>query len=324
MFSNEDLHQKIADSLKQLPVYNEPAGLYEPISYTLDQGGKRLRPLLALISTRMFGGNPDKALPAATAIEIFHNFTLLHDDIIDQAPLRRGRDTVYKKWNINTAILSGDTMFAIAFGQLSKSDPEKLPDLMKVFTQTAVEVCEGQQYDIDFEESDQVNISGYINMIRLKTAVLLAASLKIGAIIAGADEEDCEKIYLFGENLGIAFQLQDDLLDAFGDEGVFGKKTGGDIVANKKTYLYLKALKSAGSEDGERLKALYSKRNHNDEEKVAEVLEIFTRNNIKSFTENTILDYYSVAMKNLSEIKLTDEVKAPLLLLAEGMLKRKY
>lgn len=324
MFSNEDLQQKIADSLKQLPVYHEPAGLYEPISYTLDQGGKRLRPLLALISTRMFGGNPDKALPAATAIEIFHNFTLLHDDIIDQAPLRRGRDTVYKKWNINTAILSGDTMFAIAFGQLAKSDPEKLPELMKVFTQTAIEVCEGQQYDIDFEESDHVNISGYINMIRLKTAVLLAASLKIGAIVAGSGEEDCKKIYLFGENLGIAFQLQDDLLDAFGDEGVFGKKKGGDIVANKKTYLYLKALENAGNEDGERLKALYGARNQHDEAKVAEVLEIFTRNNIKLLTETEILAYYTASLRNLSEIKLADEVKAPLLKLAEGMLKRKY
>ncbi|PKO97868.1 MAG: hypothetical protein CVU14_09075, partial [Bacteroidetes bacterium HGW-Bacteroidetes-9] len=206
MISIEELQEKIAHSLKQLPIYKEPAGLYEPISYTLEQGGKRLRPLLTLISAQMFGGDPEKALPAAVAIEIFHNFTLLHDDIIDQAPLRRGRETVYKKWNNNTAILSGDTMFAIAYGQLAKSDPEKLPGLMKVFTKTAIEVCEGQQYDIDFEESDDVSIEGYVNMIRLKTAVLLAASLKIGALIAGATDDDAERIYNFGENLGIAFQ----------------------------------------------------------------------------------------------------------------------
>ncbi len=324
MFSIEELQEKIANSLKQLPVYDEPAGLYQPISYTLEQGGKRLRPLLALVSAQVFGGNPDKALPAATAIEIFHNFTLLHDDIIDQAPLRRGRDTVHKKWNINTAILSGDTMFAIAFGQLAKSDPEKLPGLMDVFTKTAIEVCEGQQYDINFEESDNVSIDGYINMIRLKTAVLLAASLKIGAIIAGADEDECSKIYQFGENLGIAFQLQDDLLDAFGDEGLFGKKTGGDIVANKKTYLYLKTWECAGQEDRERLKSLYSTRNQNDEDKVVEILAIFERYGIKSLTGEVIMNYYNKALQNLAGIRLSEESKAPLLSLAEGMLKRNH
>lgn len=234
MYPIEQLQGKIADSLSNLPIYREPAGLYEPISYTLQQGGKRIRPLLTLIATQMFGGDPDKALPAATAIEIFHNFTLLHDDIIDQAPLRRGRDTVYKKWNINTAILSGDTMFAVAYGQLAGSDPQQLPLLMQVFTKTAIEVCEGQQYDIDFENADDVTIDAYLNMIRLKTAVLLAASLKIGALIGGAGHQDAEAIYRFGENMGIAFQLQDDLLDAYGDEAVFGKKTGGDIIANKK------------------------------------------------------------------------------------------
>jgi geranylgeranyl diphosphate synthase, type II len=324
MFSIEELQEKIANSLKQLPVYAEPTGLYQPISYTLEQGGKRLRPLLALISTQIFGGNPDKALPAATAIEIFHNFTLLHDDIIDQAPIRRGRDTVHKKWNINTAILSGDTMFAIAFGQLAKSDPDKLPGLMEVFSKTAIEVCEGQQYDIDFEDSDNVSIDGYINMIRLKTAVLLAASLKIGALIAGADEDECEKIYNFGENLGIAFQLQDDLLDAFGNEGLFGKKTGGDIVANKKTFLYLKAFESANSEDRERLKTLYSTRNQNDEEKVVEVLGIFERCGIASLAEEVIKGYYDKALLNLASIRLSEESKTMLLRLAEGMLKRNH
>jgi geranylgeranyl diphosphate synthase type II len=324
MISIEELQEKIAHSLKQLPIYKEPAGLYEPISYTLEQGGKRLRPLLTLISAQMFGGDPEKALPAAVAIEIFHNFTLLHDDIIDQAPLRRGRETVYKKWNNNTAILSGDTMFAIAYGQLAKSDPEKLPGLMKVFTKTAIEVCEGQQYDIDFEESDDVSIEGYVNMIRLKTAVLLAASLKIGALIAGATDDDAERIYNFGENLGIAFQLQDDLLDAFGDEDVFGKKTGGDIVSNKKTYLYLSALQQANNEDAERLKLLYSSRNTYDDEKVAEVLEIFRRSGIEAMTNEKILAYYNSAMSFLNDIRLTEKALEPLTKLASGMLKRKF
>lgn len=324
MLSIEQLQEKIANSLKQLPIYKEPAGLYQPISYTLEQGGKRLRPLLTLISAQMFGGDPDKALPAAIAIEIFHNFTLLHDDIIDQAPLRRGRETVYKKWNNNTAILSGDTMFAIAYGQLAKSDPEKLPGLMKVFTKTAIEVCEGQQYDIDFEESDNVNIDGYVNMIRLKTAVLLAASLKIGALIAGAEDDDAERIYNFGENLGIAFQLQDDLLDAFGEEDIFGKKTGGDIVSNKKTYLYLQALKQANKDDAEKLKLLYSSRNTNDDEKVAEVLEIFMRAGIEATTNEKILAYYNNAMNFLDDIRLTKNALEPLLKLTTGMLKRKF
>jgi geranylgeranyl diphosphate synthase, type II len=324
MLSIEELLEKITYSLGKLPVYDKPVGLYQPISYTLGQGGKRLRPLLALVSTQMFGGDPDKALPAATAIEIFHNFTLLHDDIIDQAPLRRGRDTVYKKWNINTAILSGDTMFAIAYGQLAKSDPEKLTALMQIFTKTAIEVCEGQQFDIDFEESDNVNISGYINMIRLKTAVLIAASLKIGAIIAGVSEKKAENIYLFGENLGIAFQLQDDLLDAFGDECVFGKKSGGDIVSNKKTFLYLKALECSDKEDAEKLRHLYNIRNINDREKVKEVIRIFRKSGIEAYTEEAILEYYNKSLDFLSDLKLSDETLAPLMKLASDMLKRDH
>ena len=324
MPQTEVLHEKIATALRKLPIYTEPSGLYQPISYTLEQGGKRIRPLLALISAGVFGGDPDKALPAATAIEIFHNFTLLHDDIIDQAPLRRGRETVYKKWNINTAILSGDTMFAVAYGELAKSDPELLPQLMKVFTKTAIEVCEGQQYDIDFEDSDQVSIEGYINMIRLKTAVLLAASLKIGALVAGASDEDCERIYHFGENLGIAFQLQDDLLDAFGDEELFGKKTGGDIVANKKTYLYLKALENADAATAHQLGEFYSLRNLNNEDKVARVLEIFTETGVKNETEQAVLRYYNKAIGFLNDIRCSDEQKAPLLELADRMLNRKF
>jgi geranylgeranyl diphosphate synthase type II len=324
MLTTDQLHEKIKQAIANLPVYGEPEGLYQPIAYTLEQGGKRLRPLLTLMSTQTFGGNPDKALPAAIAIEIFHNFTLLHDDIIDEAPLRRGRDTVYKKWNINTAILSGDTMFAIAYGQLCSSDTEFLPALMKVFTRTAIEVCEGQQYDIDFETSGNVNIDAYINMIRLKTAVLLAASLKIGAITGSASEQDADRVYSFGENLGIAFQLQDDLLDAFGNEKVFGKKTGGDILTNKKTYLYLKALECANEKDAAKLKELYSTRNMNDEEKIGSVLEIFKRAEIESHTGKLILQYYNLAMSQLSEIKPSADARKPLEEMASAMLVRKH
>ncbi len=323
MLSTTQLQELIAQAIAALPVYGKPEGLYQPIAYTLEQGGKRLRPMLALMSAQTFGGDPAKALPAAIAIEIFHNFTLLHDDIIDEAPLRRGRETVYKKWNINTAILSGDTMFAIAYGQLCSSETAMLPALMKVFTKTAIEVCEGQQYDIDFETSGDVSIDAYLNMIRLKTAVLLAASLKIGAITANASEADADRIYSFGENLGIAFQLQDDLLDAFGNEEVFGKKTGGDILTNKKTYLYLKALECAAADDRKLLAELYSRRDMEDGEKIGKVLQIFRRADIEKQTEELIMDYFNRAILLLAEINLSEEAKKPLLSLAETMLKRK-
>lgn len=323
MLSTTQLQELIAQAIAALPVYGKPEGLYQPIAYTLEQGGKRLRPMLALMSAQTFGGDPAKALPAAIAIEIFHNFTLLHDDIIDEAPLRRGRETVYKKWNINTAILSGDTMFAIAYGQLCSSETAMLPALMKVFTKTAIEVCEGQQYDIDFETSGDVSIDAYLNMIRLKTAVLLAASLKIGAITAGASETDADRIYSFGENLGIAFQLQDDLLDAFGNEEVFGKKTGGDILTNKKTYLYLKALECASADDRTSLVDLYSRRDMEDGEKIGKVLQIFRQADIEKQTERLIMDYFNRAILLLTEINLPEEAKKPLLSLAETMLKRK-
>jgi geranylgeranyl diphosphate synthase, type II len=288
----------------------------------MDQGGKRLRPLFVLISNQMFGGKPEEALPAATAIEIFHNFTLLHDDIIDRAPLRRGYETVYQKWNTNIAILSGDTMFAIAYGELAKSRPELLPGLMKIFTQTAIEVCEGQQFDIDFEEQNDVRLSDYINMIRLKTAVLLAASLKIGAIIAEADAGEADKIYKFGLNLGIAFQLQDDLLDAFGDQSVFGKQTGGDISSNKKTVLYLKALEKADVETATELERYYTGNGIQLEEKVKKVLAIFEKLDVKPDTEALIGEYFNNAIQQLESIQVPAENKKVLTDIAFRMLKR--
>lgn len=322
MYSIEELQLMITRSLRALPLYKEPAGLYEPISYTLDQGGKRIRPLFVLLANQMFGGNAEDALPAATAIEIFHNFTLLHDDIIDKAPIRRGLETVYQKWNVNVAILSGDTMFAIAYGELAKSKPKLLPELMKVFTQTAIEVCEGQQYDVDFENLKDVNLPDYINMIRLKTAVLLAASLKIGALIAEVSESDAQKIYDFGINLGIAFQLQDDLLDAFGDKHVFGKQTGGDIATNKKTVLFIKAVEKADKDTLNALKRYYSENNIAEEEKVSNVLRIFEKLNVKGDTEELIDSYYHSAWGILKTINIPVENKSILWNVANSMIKR--
>lgn len=322
MLKTEELLQKISKSINSLPLDGKPEGLYQPIAYSLGQSGKRIRPLLVLLSTQLFGGNTEDALPAATAIEIFHNFTLLHDDIIDKAPLRRGYETVYKKWNTNIAILSGDTMFAIAYGELAKSNPVILPKLMEVFTKTAIEVCEGQQYDIDFEEINNVTLPDYITMIRLKTAVLLAASLQIGAIIANASEEDAIKIYNFGINLGIAFQLQDDLLDAFGNQNVFGKQTGGDIAANKKTVLYIKALEKADEESRLELSALYSSMDISNNEKVEKVLEIFKRLGVKQETEKAITAYFETSINLVNSLDISIEGKQLLFDLAKGMLNR--
>jgi len=323
MHSIEELQHQIHEAIQRLPIYQQPSGLYEPISYTLGLGGKRIRPLLTLVATQMFGGDTRQALPAAIAIEIFHNFTLLHDDIIDQAPLRRGKETVFKKWNTNTAILSGDTMFAIAYGELARANHEKLPDLMEVFTKTAIEVCEGQQYDIDFESNGNVSLPGYLNMIRLKTAVLLAASLKIGAIIAGSGNEEANRIYEFGENLGVAFQLQDDLLDAFGDETVFGKKTGGDIISNKKTYLYLKTIELANKEDAKLLQSLYSTLITNPQSKINQVLALFKKYDIEPLTRKVIQDYYNRAMDTFNIINVENEARAPLLYIANQLFNRK-
>ena len=244
----QDLQLLLDEAFSRIQLPARPADLYDPINYTLGLGGKRLRPLLVLASCQMFGGEIDEAINPAIGIELFHNFTLLHDDIMDQAPLRRGKETVYKKWNPNVAILAGDTMFALANKYMLRTRQQAISQVMELFNQTAIEVCEGQQYDMDYEHQANVSIADYIEMIRLKTAVLLAASLKTGAIIAGAEAADCNYIYQFGINIGLAFQLKDDLLDVYGVQEKFGKVSGGDIIAGKKTYLYLKALETAGSE----------------------------------------------------------------------------
>ena len=254
--------------LEDFTNFQEPKNLYEPISYILNLGGKRLRPVLTLMSTEIFGTNYNKALDAALSIEVFHNFSLIHDDIMDDAPLRRGKETVHEKWDINRGILSGDAMLILAYKLFENYDSNTFQSLVKLFSETALQVCEGQQYDIDFEIRDDVTILEYIKMIEYKTAVLVGAALKMGAIVANASQEDQGNIYLFGKNLGIAFQLQDDYLDVFGDPKTFGKQVGGDIIENKKTYLYLKTLELSSDENKTQLKYLYELNPEDKQDKI--------------------------------------------------------
>jgi geranylgeranyl diphosphate synthase, type II len=302
----QDLQARIDEAFSEIRLPSSPADLYEPINYTLELGGKRLRPLLVLASCEMFGGEISEAINPAIGIELFHNFTLLHDDIMDKAPLRRGKETVYKKWNANVAILAGDTMFALANKYMLRTRLQAISSVIELFNQTAIEVCEGQQYDMDYENRKDVTIADYIEMIRLKTAVLLAASLKTGAIIAGAGAADCEYIYQFGINIGLAFQLKDDLLDVYGVQEKFGKVSGGDIIAGKKTYLYLKAIGSAGDQ-AEYFRNLYTTHTEYNNNKVSKVKEFFNQLNIEQFTRNLIDDYYQKALFELSRVSLSVE-----------------
>ena len=317
----QDLQVRIDDAFGRIEFPASPADLYNPITYTLGLGGKRLRPLLVLASCQMFGGEITDAIHPAIGIELFHNFTLLHDDIMDAAPLRRGKETVYKKWNSNVAILAGDTMFAIANKYMLRTRLAAISQVVELFNQTAIEVCEGQQYDMDYEIREQVTIEEYIEMIRLKTAVLLAASLKTGAIIAGASASDCEYIYQFGLNIGLAFQLKDDLLDVYGVQEKFGKVSGGDIIAGKKTYLYLKALDSTGSQT-ESFRTLYSSHTIDSSEKVAKVKQIFNTLNIEQHTRKLIDEYYQKALADLSHISLSEEAMEALTEYTAGLMER--
>lgn len=283
----------------------QPEGLYAPIAYTILQKGKRLRPMLCLLACDLFGGNIDDAKYPALALETAHNFSLIHDDIMDQAPLRRGMETVYKKWNTNTAILSGDAAMILAFDFAMRTPKAK--ETVALLIKVMREICEGQQHDLDFESRDTVTIPEYLEMIRLKTAVLLATSLQMGAVIAGASEEDQRHLYDFGIDLGMAFQLRDDILDCYSDVTVFGKVTGGDIVENKKTYLYLKALELASPSDRERLLSIFQGRETLDpHDKVDAVLEIYNRIHIKEVVEAVIVDYEHQASVCLDAVGVSD------------------
>jgi len=282
----------------------EPKNLYEPIDYILKLGGKRIRPVLTLMISDIFSRDFKKALPAALAVEVFHNFTLVHDDIMDAAPLRRGKATVHEKWDTNTGILSGDAMLILAYQYFENYEPIVFRKLAKLFSKTALEVCDGQQLDVDFETRSNVTIPEYINMIRLKTSVLVAAALKMGAIVAETSDENAGLIYDFGLNLGLAFQLQDDYLDTFGDPKTFGKQVGGDIIENKKTYLYLKALAVSNTEDCGKLEHFYRKKLKENSVKIGEVKRIFELNDIPFLIKQEIENYTEKAFATLTKMDI--------------------
>ncbi|KPM32012.1 Putative isoprenoid biosynthesis related protein [Croceitalea dokdonensis DOKDO 023] len=300
----------------------EPRNLYEPVAYILGLGGKRLRPVLTLMAADFFGGNHKDALAAAMAVEVFHNFSLVHDDIMDDAPLRRGNPTVHEKWDVNTGILSGDAMLINSYQLFEQYDDATFARLVRLFSATAIEVCEGQQYDVDFETRDDVSIPEYLKMIEYKTAVLVACALKIGAIVAGAPERQQNLIYDFGRNLGIAFQIQDDYLDAFGDPKTFGKQIGGDIIENKKTFLYLKALENGNKEQQKQLLDLYSIQPNNPEGKIFAVKEVFTSTAAVQATAEAIEAYTLKAFEALDQIDLPKERKAILVEFGNNLMKR--
>ncbi len=308
MYVIEKYSTRVDKALEDLHIPAEPASLYEPIRYTVKSRGKRLRPVITLMGCDLFDGSLSRAMPAAIAMEIFHNFTLLHDDIMDDSPMRRGKPSVYKKWGTSTAILSGDTMFVHANELICETEPRYLRRTLAIFNDIARKVCEGQQYDMDFEKKPDVSIADYIRMIRLKTAVLIAGSLKIGALTGGASLEDQERLYRFGENLGIAFQLQDDYLDAFGNEELVGKQLGNDIITNKKTYLYLKAIEVAGENTRKTLQETYI--SHEDPKvKVDIVKKIYKQLKIDEFARTEMNKYFHQANVNLEEISVPDDRK---------------
>ena len=301
----------------------EPKNLYQPIDYIVQLGGKRLRPILTLMTADIFDVDYKLALPAAMAVEVFHNFSLVHDDIMDDAPLRRGKVTVHEKWNINTGILSGDAMLILAYQYFENYQPKTFRKLAKLFSKTALEVCEGQQYDVDFETRNDVTIDEYLKMIEYKTAVLVAAAMKMGAIIAQTSKENSKLIYDFGLNLGLAFQLQDDYLDAFGDPKTFGKQVGGDIIENKKTYLYLKALEFASEDKRKQLTHLFSIQPDDNTNKIDSVKEIFDSTGASAATKKAIKEYTLKAFEILQKLNVSDDKKEKLQSLGEDLMGRK-
>jgi geranylgeranyl diphosphate synthase type II len=301
----------------------EPRNLYQPVDYILQLGGKRLRPVLTLMTADIFDVDYKLALPAAMAVEVFHNFSLIHDDIMDDAPLRRGQITVHEKWNINTGILSGDAMLILAYQYFENYQPKTFRKLAKLFSKTALEVCEGQQYDVDFETRNDVTIPEYLKMIEYKTAVLVAAAMKMGAIIAQTSKENSRLIYDFGLNLGLAFQLQDDYLDAFGDPKTFGKQIGGDIIENKKTYLYLKAIEFSKADEKELLTQLFSVQLDDNESKIKAAKEIFNSTGASAATQRAIAEFTLKAFETLEKIDISLDKKAMLKDFGENLMNRK-
>ena len=314
--------QIVSDYFTTTSLEKEPVNLYQPIQYILSLGGKRMRPVLTLMAADIFGADCREALPAAIAVEMFHNFSLVHDDIMDDAPLRRGNQTVHEKWNLNTGILSGDAMLILAYQYFEEYEPAIFRSLAKLFSKTALEVCEGQQWDVDFEQRNDVTEPEYLKMIEYKTAVLVAAAMKMGAIVAKTSEENCDLIYNFGLNLGIAFQLQDDYLDAFGDPATFGKQIGGDIIENKKTYLYLKALAQANEFEKENLLQWFSVQPEDHDDKVVAVKNIFRHTGADATIKQSIKEYTYKAFTTLEKLDISDDKKALLKNFGESLMQR--
>jgi geranylgeranyl diphosphate synthase type II len=322
MQSTAAYQEHFSDYFVQQYFFRQPKNLYEPIGYILNLGGKRIRPILTLMAAEIFDTPLQKALPAAMAVEVFHNFSLVHDDIMDDAPLRRGKATVHEKWDLNTGILSGDAMLILAYQFFENYEPAVFKALAKLFSKTALEVCEGQQYDVDFENRDDVTIVEYLKMIEFKTAVLVAAALKMGAIIAETTTENANLIYDFGLNLGIAFQLQDDYLDCFGNPETFGKQVGGDIIENKKTYLYLKTVEFAKPAEREELLHLYSIQPQDNAEKITSVKEIFIQTGAATATQKAIEAFTLKSFETLEKMEISDKKKKALQTFGEALMNR--
>ena len=322
MYTSEDLLKKVNEAIDALVYDRQPASLYDPIKYVLSIGGKRVRPVLTLLAYNLYKDDPLSIMPQAIGLETYHNFTLLHDDLMDHADMRRGHETVHKKWDANRAILSGDTMLLQAFERVEDCDPAKLPAVFKVFIQTTLEIGEGQQLDVEFEQRNDVTEDEYIEMIRLKTSVLLACACKVGAIMADAPAEDIENMYKFGEKLGLAFQLQDDLLDVYGNPAVFGKNIGGDITSNKKTYMLINAFNRATPAQREELTKWVDAKEFDRNEKVAAVTNLYNEIGIRELCEQKIEQYYQESLVYLAKVSVSDERKAEIKAYAAEMMKR--
>ncbi len=323
MLTATEIQEKVNAYITSLPYERKPKSLYDPIEYVLAAGGKRIRPSFVLMAYNLFHDDVDRILPVATALETYHNYTLLHDDLMDKADMRRGRPTVHKKWDDNTAILSGDTMLVLAYEHLAKCDTKYLKPALDLFTETALEVSEGQQFDMEFETRNDVAEEEYIEMIRLKTSVLLACALKMGAVVAGASDADANALYAFGEKVGLAFQLQDDLLDVYGDPKVFGKAIGGDITSNKKTFMLINAFNRADAGTRAELERWTTATEFDPAEKIAAVTEIYNRLGIDKLAEQRIKEYFEQSRQHLDELSVSDDRKAVLREYTERMMNRK-
>ena len=323
MLTATEIQEKVNAYIASLPYERRPKSLYDPIEYVLAAGGKRIRPSFVLMAYNLFHDDVDRILPVATALETYHNYTLLHDDLMDKADMRRGRPTVHKKWDDNTAILSGDTMLVLAYEHLAKCDTKYLKPALDLFTETALEVSEGQQFDMEFETRNDVAEEEYIEMIRLKTSVLLACALKMGAVVAGASDADANSLYAFGEKVGLAFQLQDDLLDVYGDPKVFGKAIGGDITSNKKTFMLINAFNRADAGTRAELERWTTATEFDPAEKIAAVTEIYNRLGIDKLAEQRIKEYFEQSRQHLDELSVSDDRKAVLREYTERMMNRK-